>query len=134
MSIATTVAPIKFGFLADMRYPDDLSIDVRNDMLLPFELVFADGLAEGRIDRPVEIVYREVDGLPRGSVKAVIDAYAELVDEGCLGVFGPFISENTIPLKEEIERRFRVAFISICSSVEWLCQWTFALPTGSITD
>jgi branched-chain amino acid transport system substrate-binding protein len=134
VSIARTVEPIKFGFLADMRYPDDLPIDVRNDMILPFELVFADGLAEGLIDRPVEIVYREVDGLPRGSVKAVIDAYGELVDEGCLAVFGPFISENTIPLKEEIERRFRVPSISICGSDDWLGEWTFALPNGSMTD
>ncbi len=67
VSIARTVEPIKFGFLADMRYPDDLPIDVRNDMILPFELVFADGLADGVIDRPVEIVYREVDGLPRAA-------------------------------------------------------------------
>ncbi len=134
MSIARTVEPIKFGFLADMVYPDDLPIDVRNDMILPFELVFADGLAEGVIDRPVEIVYREVNGLPRGSVKAVIDAYAELVDEGCLAVFGPFISENTIPLREEIERRFRVPSISICGSDDWLGEWTFALPNGSMTD
>jgi branched-chain amino acid transport system substrate-binding protein len=134
VSIARTVEPIKFGFLADMRYPDDLLIDVRNDMILPFELVFADGVAEGVIDRPVEIVYREVDGLPSGSVKAVIDAYGELVDEGCLAVFGPFISENAIPLREEIEHRFRVPSISICGSDDWLGEWTFALPNGSMTD
>jgi len=28
------------------------------------------------------MIYREVEGLPKGSVKAVIDAYGELVDEG----------------------------------------------------
>src|SRR5450432_1978958 len=134
VSIARTVEPIKFGFLADMRYPDDLPIDVRNDMILPFELVFADCVAEGLIDRPVEIVYREVDGLPRGNVKAVIDAYGELVDEGCVAVFGPFISENAIPMREEIERRFRVPSISICGSDDWLGEWTFALPNGSMTD
>jgi len=36
----------------------------------------------------VEIVFREVEGLPKGTVKAVIDGYAELVDAGCLAVFG----------------------------------------------
>ena len=45
------------------------------------------------IDRPVQIIHKEVEGLPKGSVKAVIDAFGELVDEGCLAVFGPFISE-----------------------------------------
>jgi branched-chain amino acid transport system substrate-binding protein len=134
MSFARQVQPIKLGFLADMAMPDDLPIDVRNDMILPFELVFNDAVAEGILDRPIEIVYREVDGLPRGTVKAVIDAYGELVDEGCLAVFGPNISENTIPLREEIERRFRVPSISICGSDEWLGEWTFALPNGSMTD
>jgi len=37
----------------------------------------------------MQMIYREVEGLPKGSVKAVIDAYGELVDEGCLVVFGP---------------------------------------------
>jgi branched-chain amino acid transport system substrate-binding protein len=134
VSIARNAEPIKLGFLADMVLPDDLPIDVRNDMVLPFELVFNDALEDGIIDRPVEIVYREVDGLPRGSVKAVIDAYASLVDEGCLAVFGPNISENTIPMREEIERRFRVPAISICGSDDWLGEWTFALPNGSMTD
>jgi len=31
-------------------------------------------MAEGIIDRRVEVIYREVEGLPKGSVKAVIDA------------------------------------------------------------
>ena len=57
--------------------------------MLPFELVFKQGLEQGILDRPVEIVFREVEGLPKGTIKAVIDAYGELVDEGCLVVFGP---------------------------------------------
>ena len=55
------------------------------------------------IDRPVEIVFREVEGLPKGTIKAVIDAYGELVDEGCLAVFGPHITDNCVPT----ERRSR---------------------------
>ena len=49
------------------------------------------------MDRPVQMIYREVEGLPKGSVKAVIDAYGELVDEGCLVVFGPNITDNCVP-------------------------------------
>ena len=52
-------------------------------------MVFGDALEQGLIDRPVEVVYREVEGLPKGTVKAVIDAYGELVDEGCLEFSGP---------------------------------------------
>ena len=49
-------------------------------------MVFEKAMAEGIIDRRVEVIYREVEGLPKGSVKAVIDAYQELVDEGVRGL------------------------------------------------
>jgi branched-chain amino acid transport system substrate-binding protein len=95
VSITREVAPIKLGWLSDMVIPKTPELDVANDMTLPLELVFRDAVESGLLDRPVEIVVRMVEGLPRGTVKAVIDAYGELVDEGCLAVFGPHISENT---------------------------------------
>ena len=55
------------------------------------------GPGAGHHRPPVEIVFREVEGLPKGTVKAVIDAYGELVDEGCLAVFGPSITDNCVP-------------------------------------
>jgi hypothetical protein len=36
----------------------------------------------------------------------VIDAFGDLVDEGCLAVFGPAITDNAVPTREAIERRF----------------------------
>ena len=86
------------------------------------------------MDRPVQMIYREVEGLPKGSVKAVIDAYAELVDEGCLVVFGPNITDNCVPLREAIEERFKVPAISVTGTDDWLGEWTFAFPQGSMTD
>ena len=52
------------------------------------------------IDRPVEIHYRAAQGLPKGSVKAAINAFGELVDEGCLAVIGPHISENAVAVRD----------------------------------
>src|SRR5262245_1835606 len=86
------------------------------------------------IDRPVEIVFREVEGLPKGTVKAVIDAYGQLVDECCLAVFGPAITDNCVPTKEAIEQRFRVPAISVTGAEDWLGEWTFSLSMGSMTD
>ncbi len=86
------------------------------------------------MDRPVQMIYREVEGLPKGSVKAVIDAYAELVDEGCLVVFGPNITDNCVPVREAIEERFKVPAISVTGTDDWLGEWTFAFPQGSMTD
>jgi hypothetical protein len=134
VSYESNVEPIKLGYLFDFKLPDGFPQERRDDLMLPFRMVFDDGLAQGLIDRPVEIVFREVEGLPKGSVKAVIDAYGALVDEGCLAVFGPAITDNAVPTREAIERDFRVPAISVCGAEEWLGEWTFALPQGSMTD
>ncbi len=134
MAVGRTAKPIKLGMLNDLEMPADLPRDALRDMRESVELVLQDALDAGDLDRPVEIVMRNADGLPIGNVKSVIDTYGELVDEGCLAVFGPNISENTIPLRPEIERRFQVPSISICGADEWLGEWTFALPNGSMTD
>ena len=73
MSYESTAEPIKVGYLFDFRLPESYPATMREDLTLPFEMVFDKGLADGVIDRPVEIVFREVEGLPKGSVKAVID-------------------------------------------------------------
>ncbi|SOJ56645.1 hypothetical protein MSIMFB_04121 [Mycobacterium simulans] len=134
MSYESTAQPIKIGYLFDFLLPEFYPQEMRDDLTRPFDLVFNDGVSQGVIDRPVEIVYREVEGLPKGTVKAVIDAYGELVDEGCLVVFGPHITENAVPLREAIEERFRVPAINVCGSDDWLGEWTFAFPQGSMTD
>jgi branched-chain amino acid transport system substrate-binding protein len=134
MSIATQVAPIRIGVLIDFVLPEPSHWDIRGDFLDATRLTFDDATRAGRLDRPVELVIREVEGLPRGTVKAVIDAYGELVDEGCLAVFGPMISESAVPLREAIEERFRVPAISWCGADEWHGEWTFSLSNGSLTD
>jgi ABC-type branched-subunit amino acid transport system substrate-binding protein len=105
-----------------------------NDLTDSFELVFQDAYAQGKIDRPIELIHRNVQGLPRGSVKAVIDAFGELVDEGCLIVVGPHISENVVAVKQEIERRFRTPALTMAGSDKWLGEWTFNLCNGSMSD
>src|SRR5216683_6275219 len=134
MSYESTAEPIKVGYLFDFRLPDSFPPAMRDDLTRPFELVFGDAVRQEVLDRPVEIVIREVEGLPKGSVKAVIDAYGELVDEGCLVVLGPNITDNCVPTREAIEERFRVPAISVTGSDDWLGEWTFAFPQGSLTD
>jgi branched-chain amino acid transport system substrate-binding protein len=134
MSYESTAEPIKIGYLMDFLLPEDYPQELGNDLTRPFDLVFSEGLKQGLIDRPVEIVYREVEGLPKGSVKAVIDAYGDLVDEGCLAVFGPHITDNAVPTREAIEERFRVPALSVTGSDDALGEWFFSFPQGSLTD
>ena len=134
MSYESTAQPIKLGYLFDFRLPAYYPKEMRDDLTQTFELVFNEGLSQKIIDRPVEIVFREVEGLPKGTVKAVIDAYGELVDEGCLAIFGPSITDNAVPTREAIEQRFRVPAISVTGTEDWLGEWTFSFPMGSMTD
>lgn len=122
------------GYIMDFRLPEGFPELARADLTDPFDFVFSEGLEQGVIDRPIEIIYKEIEGLPKGSVKAVIDAYAELVDEGCLLVFGPSITDNAEPVKAAIEERFKVPAISVTGSEQWLGEWTFSLSMGSMSD
>jgi len=133
MSYESSAEPIKFGYLFDFLLPEGYPKDKRDDLTQTFELVFKQGHEQKLIDRPVEIIFREVEGLPKGTIKAVIDAYHQLADEGCLAVFGPAIGDNAVPLREVIEHR-QVPAISVTGAETWLGDWTFALPMGSHTD
>ena len=134
MSYESTAEPIKVGYLMDFKLPDYFPPEMRDDFTAPFDLVFGEALEQGIMDRPVQMIYREVEGLPKGTVKAVIDAYQELVDEGCLVVFGPHITDNAVPTREAIEQRFRVPAVSVTGSDDFLGEWTFSFPQGSLTD
>jgi branched-chain amino acid transport system substrate-binding protein len=134
MAYESSAEPIKLGYLFDFKLPEGYPTEMRDDLTQSFGLVFEQGLEQGIVDRPVEIVFREVEGLPKGTVKAVIDAFGELVDEGCLAVFGPAITDNCVPTREAIERRFQVPAISVTGSEDWLGEWTFSLSMGSMTD
>src|SRR4051795_7174577 len=134
MSYESTAEPIKIGYLMDFRLPPGFPAELLSSFTRCCDLVFEEAMADGVIDRPVQMIYKEVEGLPKGSVKAVIDAYGELVDEGCLVVYGPNITDNCVPMREAIEERFKVPAISVTGTDDWLGEWTFAFPQGSMTD
>jgi len=39
-----------------------------------------------------------------------------------------------VPTREAIEQRFHVPALSVTGSEDWLGEWTFSLPMGSLTD
>jgi ABC-type branched-subunit amino acid transport system substrate-binding protein len=126
------VAPARIGFLVDTaRDPDN---PYSEDMLPIFEMVVEDFTARGLLDRPVDFVVRAVLGLPRGSFRAVRDAFYELVEQDCLVIFGPYVSENCEPLREHVERTAQVPIISMAGTESMLGEWVFALNNGSMPE
>jgi ABC-type branched-subunit amino acid transport system substrate-binding protein len=126
------VAAARIGFLVDTaRDPDH---PYSEDMLPIFEMVAEDFSTRGLLDRPVEFVVRAVLGLPRGSFGAVRDAFYELVEQDCLAIFGPYVSENCEPLREYVERTAQVPIISMAGTESMLGEWVFALNNGSMAE
>lgn len=125
-----SVAPLKVGLLND--YPTMGNTD--NDTLAALELVMAEALAAGLIDRPVEIVQRSVVGLPNGTYQVVERAFDELVDEGCLVIFGPWVSDNVVPLRAHVDATARTPILTLSGSEGALGEWCFALNNGSMAE
>lgn len=125
-----TVAPLKVGLLND--YPTRADAD--DDTVDALTLVFEEALTAGVIDRPIELVRRNAVGLPNGTYHAVEKAYDELVAEGCLVIFGPYVSDNAVPLTAHANRVAEVANIVLSGSEGALGEWTFALNNGSMPE
>ena len=122
--------PLKVGFLAD--YPTRPGAP--SDMADAIRLVLDEAVESRLVDREVEIIHRSVLGLPNGEYRAVRNAYDELVDEGCLVIFGPYVSENVVPLRDHVEARAEVAIITMAASEGALGEWCFALNNGSMSE
>ena len=125
-----SVAPLKVGLLND--YPTRTGAD--DDTLDTLRLVFDEAVASGVVDRPIELVERNVIGLPNGTYQAVECAYDELVAKGCLAIFGPYVSDNAVPLAAHADRVAKVPNIILSGSEGALTEWTFALNNGSMPE
>lgn len=125
------VTPARIGLLMD--YLDESGgYDVN---ILPSLQLVADDLRErGILERPVEFVVRAVQGLPKGSFRAVRDAFHELVDENCLVIFGPWVSENGVALRQDVEALAEVPCITMAGTETMLGEWMFGLPAGSMEE
>jgi ABC-type branched-subunit amino acid transport system substrate-binding protein len=135
MSVAKARSPIKVGVLFDLILPPNGYWDFKRDMLDAIRLTFDDAVARGILDRPIEIVFRECEGLPRGTVKTVIDTTRQLIEEdGCVIIIGPLVTENAKVLRGYVDREGHVPMLALVGTDDWLGEWTFALGNGSMPD
>ena len=106
-----------------------------DENILPSLQLVADDFAQpGILERPVEFVVRAVQGLPKGSFRAVRDAFHELVDGRRLVIFGPWVSENGVALRPYVEKAAEVPCITMGATETMLGEWVFGLPAGSMEE
>jgi len=109
--------------------------DVRQMFLDAVRLAFDEAFDQGIIDRPVHLVVREAEGLPRKNSFDVVQAWQDLVDAGCLGIIGPLISDNTLAVHEHMVTAARKV-----PTITWSCtdrqfgEYMFAFTNGSLPE
>ncbi len=119
--------PVKIGILIDMDLNQLLA-----DWLDPTILAIEDAMNEGIWSRnPIELVIADARGLPRENYKKVIDGYTWLVDQGCVVVLGPMISDNSVVL-QDTANELGVACIGWTGSHKFASEYCFTVANGDI--
>jgi len=128
------VSTTKVGILWDwMPMPALDRFKLWNDYLDTLKMIFIEAHEKGMIDRPIELVVRQPEGLPRGTIQTVVQAYQELVDAGCVCAIGPLISDNAVDLRmyiDEAPMHKRIPFIGSVGTEDCLSEWGFELNNG----
>lgn len=127
----STIKPARIGLLFD--YLDDQG-GYDENVVPSLQLVADDYVERDVLERPVEFAIRAVQGLPNGSFRAVRDAFFELVDQDVQVIFGPWVSENGVALRRDIEDLGQVPIITMGASENMLGEWVFGLPAGSMEE
>jgi len=87
-------------------------------------------LAAGRLDREVEFIRRDVDGLPSGTAAAVEQAFAGLAAEGVLIIVGPAIADNALVVTP-LADRYGLPTLHWAGTERARSDFTFQLQVGS---
>ncbi len=97
-------------------------------------LGFDEAYESGLLERPVELVVREIEGMPYASFARVRALWRQVVhDEEVLAVIGPHFSFATLALRDEIERT-QVPTLMNSGSMDVVGEYAFLLPNGTFPD
>jgi ABC-type branched-subunit amino acid transport system substrate-binding protein len=124
--VANAALPIRIGVLYDFPQAGDLFAKT-------LRLGIDEVTATGRLDRDVELVERQAQGLPAGSEADVTRAFRELLAEDVVAIVGPSISDNALivaPLCDDS----RIPAINYSGGERTRSQWMFHYQVGSLEE
>ena len=122
--------PYRVGLVTDWGVDTPPLVDMYDAIRMGLD----EALAAGIIDRPVDLRIREVEGLPYGEFKPLLDAWHDLVNEGCIMMVGPYQSENVLAIKPYVAAA-RVPTLSMPGSLDWgEGTYEFGLNNGTFAD
>ena len=119
--------PVKVGILIDMDLGQLLA-----DWIDPTILAIEDALNEGVFSRgPIQLVVADARGLPRENYRKVVDGYRWLVEEGCVVVLGPLISDNCLVV-QDTANELGVPCIGWTGAHGFSSEYCFTVANGDI--
>jgi ABC-type branched-subunit amino acid transport system substrate-binding protein len=119
--------PVKIGILIDMDLNQLLA-----DWIDPTMLAIEDAMNEGVWSRSaVQLVIADARGLPRENYRNVIEGYRWLVDQGCVVVLGPLISDNSLVV-QDTANELGVACIGWTGAHRFSSDYCFTVANGDI--
>ena len=81
--------------------------------------------------QPVQLVIADARGLPRENYRKVIEGYRWLVEQGCVVVLGPMISDNCLVL-QDTANELGVACIGWTGAHKFASEYCFTVANGDI--
>lgn len=121
--------PFRVGVVLD--WPD---AQVRRDALDTLRFCFDEALAARRIDRPVELLVRELDGPPAGSALDVAAAWRGLArDERVQIVLGPHTDDAALAVAQAM-RELKLPTVSACNVSGFSSDFGVTLGLGNAAD
>jgi branched-chain amino acid transport system substrate-binding protein len=122
----SSALPVRIGLLYDFPQMGDL-------LAKSLQMGVDEVAATGRLDRGIELIERQSQGLPSGSEAEVKRAFADLDDEGVVAIIGPSISDNGLiaaPLCDAAQ----IPAINYTGGERTRSEWMFHYQVGSLEE
>lgn len=124
-----TRKPYRVGVVQDWGIGRQPTLDWYHAIRMAFD----EALEANRIDRPVEVELREIEGMPYAQFDDVRRLWREVVAAGCIAVIGPHFSFATLGLVDEIDR-VGVPTLMNSASMAVAGRFSFLIPNGGFAD
>ncbi|MET0986792.1 MAG: ABC transporter substrate-binding protein [Steroidobacteraceae bacterium] len=130
MAHSKNLEPYRIGIIQDWMIQNQPCFDQYDMTRMAFDEAYESGL----VDRPIELVIREINGVPFGQMDAVVVALRDLVEkEECIGLIGPLLSDSAIACNKMIDA-YRIPSICYTASINCASEYLYQLPNGTFPD
>jgi ABC-type branched-subunit amino acid transport system substrate-binding protein len=116
--------PVRFGFLGAEMGPT-----LADAYRRIHRMAFDEAYEAGWLNRRIEIVVHDENGLPFGSLRNAVEGFDWLVEQGCIAVAGAYSGDNAIAAAPRAEYH-RTPLISWGGTEHMLNAYSFRLGNG----